>query len=88
MQVFQTSISPSLTTTPVNFRSKKDVTGFWIGVGLSVASSLFIGASFVIKKQALLRLRNEGKRANQGGFGYLRDIKWWSGLICMALGEM
>lgn len=23
-----------------------------------------------------------------GGFGYLREIQWWSGLVIMALGEL
>jgi hypothetical protein len=40
---------------------------FWIGVGLAIASSLFIGTSFIIKKKALIRLSKGGLRANQGG---------------------
>jgi len=64
-----------------------DLGKFWIGVGLSVSSSVFIGASFIIKKKALLRLSKGGKRANQGGHGYLRDYLWWAGFLSMALGE-
>lgn len=54
---------------------------FWIGVGLSVLSSLFIGSSFIIKKIALQRLRARSRRANEGGFGYLKDLLWWAGLV-------
>src|SRR3954463_7400232 len=61
--------------------AKQDVVGFWIGVGLSVISSIFIGASFIIKKKALIRLSKGGLRANQGGYGYLKDFLWWAGLL-------
>ncbi|CAG7734621.1 unnamed protein product [Allacma fusca] len=81
-----TTLKP-VVTTPILLVPKRDVVGFWIGVGLSVASSIFIGASFIIKKKALLRLRGEGKPANQGGYGYLKDVGWWAGLLSMALGE-
>jgi len=55
---------------------------FWIGILLSISSSIFIGASFVIKKIALLRLSRRGTRANEGGYGYLTDLLWWMGLLC------
>lgn len=58
-----------------------DLLGFWIGVALSVSSSIFIGASFIIKKRALLRLSKGGQRANQGGHGYLKDCLWWTGFL-------
>lgn len=55
---------------------------FWIGLGLAVSSSFFIGSSFIIKKKALLRLnRFGGVRASAGGFGYLKEWVWWAGLI-------
>lgn len=55
---------------------------FWIGLGLAVSSSLFIGSSFIIKKKALIRLnRIGGLRASAGGFGYLKEWVWWAGLI-------
>lgn len=55
---------------------------FWLGLGLAVSSSLFIGSSFIIKKKALIRLnRVGGLRASAGGFGYLREWLWWAGLI-------
>lgn len=56
---------------------------FYVGLGLAVSSSLFIGSSFIIKKKALIRLnRIGGIRASAGGFGYLREWIWWAGLIC------
>ncbi len=61
--------------------TERQITQFWIGVGLSISSSVFIGLSFIIKKKALIRLSKGGKRANQGGYGYLKDMLWWSGLL-------
>lgn len=56
---------------------------FYIGLGLAISSSLFIGSSFIIKKKALIRLnRIGGVRAGAGGFGYLKEWIWWAGLIC------
>lgn len=74
------------TTTAVNSNVtsqavERQITQFWIGVGLSISSSVFIGLSFIIKKKALIRLSKGGKRANQGGYGYLKDLLWWSGLL-------
>jgi hypothetical protein len=40
------------------------------------------GSSFIIKKLGLLRLRGSTSTpAADGGFGYLRDWVWWTGLI-------
>lgn len=33
------------------------LTQFYIGLGLAVSSSLFIGSSFIIKKKALIKVR-------------------------------
>lgn len=53
-----------------------------IGVFLAVISTIFIGASFIIKKKALIRLQGSGSlRAGSGGLGYLREWLWWAGLI-------
>ena len=54
---------------------------FWSGLCLAIGSCFFIGASFIIKKKALIRLTNVGVRAGSGGYGYLKDWLWWSGLI-------
>lgn len=42
---------------------------------------LSLGASFIIKKKALIQLQRYGIRAGEGGHGYLRQFTWWSGLI-------
>ncbi|CAF2943381.1 unnamed protein product [Rotaria sp. Silwood2] len=63
---------------------------FTIGVLLALASSLFIGTSFILKKKGLLKLTiyNGAIRAGSGGFGYLREFLWWAGLATMGLGEL
>ncbi|NXW78526.1 NIPA2 protein, partial [Hirundo rustica] len=60
--------------------------GFGAGLGLALASSAFIGGSFVLKKKGLLRLCGRA-RAGQGGHAYLREWLWWAGLLCMGVGE-
>uniref|UniRef100_A0A1I8IQF5 Magnesium transporter NIPA2 n=1 Tax=Macrostomum lignano TaxID=282301 RepID=A0A1I8IQF5_9PLAT len=60
---------------------------FYIGLFLAMSSSLYIGTSFILKKKALIRLSNRGIRAGEGGYGYLRDVVWWSGFLMMAAGE-
>ncbi|GMT21047.1 hypothetical protein PFISCL1PPCAC_12344 [Pristionchus fissidentatus] len=62
---------------------------FYIGLGLAVSSSLFIGTSFIIKKKALIKLASTDctTRASEGGYGYLREWLWWMGVITMGLGE-
>lgn len=57
-------------------------TEFYIGLGLAVSSSFFIGSSFIIKKKALIHLNRTGNlRASAGGFGYLKQWLWWAGLL-------
>lgn len=61
---------------------------FYIGLSLAVSSSVFIGASFILKKKGLLRLASKGStRAGQGGYAYLKEWLWWAGLISMGAGE-
>ncbi|KAJ0049798.1 hypothetical protein NL108_003567 [Boleophthalmus pectinirostris] len=61
---------------------------FYIGLSLAVSSSIFIGASFILKKKGLLRLASKGStRAGQGGYAYLKEWLWWAGLISMGAGE-
>lgn len=65
-----------------NLQKLYSQTEFYIGVGLAISSSLFIGSSFIIKKKALIRLNRMGNlRASAGGFGYLRQWMWWAGLL-------
>ncbi|RZC41561.1 magnesium transporter NIPA2 [Asbolus verrucosus] len=62
---------------------------FFIGLGLAILSSFFIGSSFIIKKLSLLRLNRKGSlRAGAGGFGYLKDWMWWLGFLTMGIGEL
>ncbi|GAB6027291.1 hypothetical protein CHUAL_001573 [Chamberlinius hualienensis] len=84
-QAAQYRNSSQVSTTEFTGLTKND---FYIGLGLAISSSLFIGSSFIIKKKALLRLGSIGKiRAGSGGHGYLRDWMWWIGLSSMGLGE-
>ncbi|XP_043664421.1 magnesium transporter NIPA2 [Vespula pensylvanica] len=76
------------TSTEIVVKAPDDSTDFYIGLGLAISSSIFIGASFIIKKIALIRLqRYGGLRASSGGFGYLKEWIWWAGLISMGIGE-
>lgn len=60
----------------------------YIGLGLSISSSVFIGGSFILKKKSLLALgKSGGVRAGAGGYGYLRHWLWWAGLLSMGFGE-
>ncbi|CAL8345699.1 magnesium transporter NIPA2 isoform X2 [Gadus morhua] len=69
----------------VEERGKYD---FYIGLGLAVSSSIFIGGSFILKKKGLLRLAKKGSmRAGQGGHAYLKEWLWWAGLLSMGAGE-
>ncbi|XP_004250362.1 probable magnesium transporter NIPA6 [Solanum lycopersicum] len=59
----------------------------WTGFGLAVASSAFIGSSFIIKKKGLQKAGASGTRASSGGYGYLREPLWWIGMVTMIVGE-
>ncbi|CAA7405264.1 unnamed protein product [Spirodela intermedia] len=58
------------------------------GFVLAVASSLFIGSSFIFKKKGLRRSGSCGSGAAVGGHGYLREPLWWLGLVTMIVGEI
>ncbi|XP_009680320.2 magnesium transporter NIPA3 isoform X1 [Struthio camelus] len=61
----------------------------YVGLALAIGSSIFIGASFILKKKGLLRLATRGAtRAGQGGYSYLKEWLWWAGLLSMGLGEV
>jgi len=82
---YLTILDSTTTTSRPEFTHETKLIRFWIGVGLSVFSSLFIGASFIIKKKALIRLSHAGTRANAGGYGYLKSFIWWAGLLSSML---
>ncbi|KAK8987919.1 hypothetical protein V6N11_065524 [Hibiscus sabdariffa] len=58
------------------------------GLVLAVSSSIFIGSSFIIKKQGLQKAGASGPRAGQGGHSYLYEPWWWAGMITMIIGEI
>ncbi|PPS01131.1 hypothetical protein GOBAR_AA19509 [Gossypium barbadense] len=57
------------------------------GVILAVASSAFIGSSFILKKKGLKRGGASGIRAGVGGYTYLLEPLWWAGMITI-MGEI
>ncbi|XVF45480.1 hypothetical protein PTKIN_Ptkin02bG0209900 [Pterospermum kingtungense] len=59
-----------------------------MGVILAVASSAFIGSSFILKKKGLKRAGASGTRAGVGGYTYLLEPLWWAGMITMIVGEV
>ncbi|XP_073159327.1 probable magnesium transporter NIPA6 [Henckelia pumila] len=58
------------------------------GLILAMLSSLFIGASFILKKKGLQRAAAAGTRAGFGGYTYLLEPLWWAGMITMIAGEV
>ncbi|KAI6888595.1 DUF803-domain-containing protein [Hortaea werneckii] len=59
-----------------------------VGIMLAVASGLFIGVSFVLKKVGLLRANVKYNEEAGEGYGYLKNFYWWSGMTLMVLGEI
>lgn len=57
------------------------------GVTLALVSSIFIGASFIIKKKGLIAAGQTGLRASAGGHSYLLQPLWWFGMLTMIGGE-
>ncbi|PRQ19765.1 probable magnesium transporter NIPA4 [Rosa rugosa] len=58
------------------------------GLVLALSSSLFIGASFIVKKKGLKKAGASGIRAGVGGYSYLYEPLWWVGMITMIVGEV
>ncbi|XP_009630179.1 putative magnesium transporter NIPA6 [Nicotiana tabacum] len=59
------------------------------GIILALLSSVFIGASFIIKKKGLRRAAVvSGVRAGVGGYSYLLEPLWWIGMVTMIVGEV
>ncbi|KAL8520911.1 hypothetical protein ACS0TY_011458 [Phlomoides rotata] len=58
------------------------------GLVLALSSSLFIGASFIVKKKGLKKAGASGVRAGVGGYSYLYEPLWWIGMITMIVGEI
>ncbi|XP_024453214.1 probable magnesium transporter NIPA4 isoform X2 [Populus trichocarpa] len=51
------------------------------GLVLALSSSVFIGASFIVKKKGLKKAGASGIRAGSGGYTYLYEPLWWVGMI-------
>nr|CAB3479033.1 unnamed protein product [Digitaria exilis] len=58
------------------------------GLVLALSSSIFIGASFIVKKKGLKKAGASGVRAGVGGYSYLYEPLWWAGMITMIVGEV
>lgn len=81
------------TSTPTSTSSSDSSTGRppiykIIGIILAVASGLFIGVSFVLKKVGLLRANTKYNEEAGEGYGYLRNLYWWGGMTLMVIGEI
>lgn len=59
-----------------------------IGLSLAIASGVFIGTSFVLKKAGLLKANEKYNEEAGEGYGYLKNLWWWSGMILMIIGEI
>ncbi|KAK4941861.1 hypothetical protein LTR10_018337 [Elasticomyces elasticus] len=59
-----------------------------IGLSLAIASGLFIGSSFVLKKTGLLKANAKYNEEAGEGYGYLKNAWWWSGMTLMIVGEI
>jgi magnesium transporter len=59
-----------------------------IGLTLAVCSGLFIGTSFVLKKTGLLKANTKYNEEAGEGYGYLKNVYWWSGMTLMIVGEI
>jgi drug/metabolite transporter (DMT)-like permease len=59
-----------------------------IGISLAIGSGLFIGSSFVLKKYGLLKANEKYNEVAGQGYGYLKNVWWWTGMILMIVGEI
>lgn len=59
-----------------------------IGLILAIASGVFIGSSFVIKKHGLLQANKKYNEEAGEGYGYLKNAWWWLGMTLMIVGEI
>ena len=59
-----------------------------VGLILAIASGLFIGISFVVKKVGLLKANAKYNEEAGEGYGYLKNAWWWGGMTLMIVGEV
>ncbi|KAI6239549.1 Magnesium transporter NIPA2 [Aphelenchoides fujianensis] len=60
----------SSTLTLPGSESKINLVDFYVGLGLAVSSSIFIGSSFIIKKKALIKLASVGEACNFAAYAF------------------
>jgi drug/metabolite transporter (DMT)-like permease len=82
----ETSNSTSADTTPAT--ASRPPVYKAIGLSLAVASGLFIGTSFVLKKMGLLKANAKYNEEAGEGYGYLKNAWWWGGMTLMIVGEI
>jgi drug/metabolite transporter (DMT)-like permease len=59
-----------------------------VGLTLAIASGVFIGISFVLKKTGLLKANAKYNEEAGEGYGYLKNVYWWTGMTLMIIGEV
>src|SRR6186713_1996591 len=59
-----------------------------VGIILAISSGLFIGVSFVLKKLGLLKANVKYNEEAGEGYGYLKNVWWWTGMTLMIIGEI
>ena len=59
-----------------------------VGISLAIASGVFIGVSFVLKKTGLLKANVKYNEEAGEGYGYLKNAYWWTGMTLMIVGEI
>lgn len=59
-----------------------------VGISLAIASGVFIGISFVLKKVGLLKANVKYDEVAGEGYGYLKNAFWWGGMTLMIIGEI
>ena len=59
-----------------------------VGIILAISSGLFIGVSFVLKKHGLLKANEKYNEEAGEGYGYLKNVWWWTGMTLMIIGEI
>ncbi|TPX34254.1 hypothetical protein SmJEL517_g03045 [Synchytrium microbalum] len=59
----------------------------YIGLALALASSVFIGVSFVLMKMGLMDGQKQHGIQTGEHYSYLQNVKWWIGMGIMIAGE-
>ncbi|KAI8911559.1 magnesium transporter NIPA-domain-containing protein [Gorgonomyces haynaldii] len=57
-----------------------------VGISLAVMSGCLIGSSLVLQKKGLIQTTEAREQQNE--HAYLKSPLWWTGMACLALGEV